>query len=751
MGWPGTSRWQSSRGDGGRRARNKFMSKPLRIIIAGNPNCGKSTIFNAITGSRQHVGNYPGVTVEKKVGSCTFDGRELEVIDLPGTYCLTAYSAEELIARNEIVDGRSGGVVVNVVDASNLERHLYLTMQLLEMKVPLVVALNMADVAERRGRRVDVAGLSEHLGVPVIPTVGSRGEGIPELLAAVAGIAAGTIPSVPATVPCPAAIEAELTTIQAALTEEPVRPSGDLRWLAIKLLEADAEICSRFAAASPALAVAQAAGGRLEKQYGQKASLLLAASRYDVVTHIDQAHVQRLQEQRYGMSDRIDRFVLHPWLGPVILLLVMYLVFWMTFVLGARCQDGLEFLLGGLKDWLSSCWPEAVAGDLHRLFIDGVVSGVGSVLVFLPNIVILFCGIAFLEDSGYMARAAFLMERTMRRVGLHGKSFMPLLTGFGCTVPAVMAARTLDNPRDRLVTILVTPLMSCGARIPIYALIIPAFFPERWQALMMVGVYLVGVALALTGALILRRVAFRGEVTPLMMELPPYHRPTTRNLLMHMWDRAGEYVRKAATLLLAVSVVLWALQNYPRKTSFSKDYAAAEVQLEKACAARVAKQPEAMETLQKQAAEDQRRLRVEKRQEEAAYTIAGRAGTLLQPVFSPLGFDSRIGTALIGAFAAKEVFVTQLGIAFGMEEDQKGDSSRQGLRSQLRQAYSPLQGLCVMLFCLISMPCISTFIITGRETGSWKWPILQLLGLTSLAYAIVFCVYHAGLLLGLGA
>jgi ferrous iron transport protein B len=727
------------------------MSKPLRIIIAGNPNCGKSTIFNAITGSRQHVGNYPGVTVEKKVGSCTFDGHELEVIDLPGTYCLTAYSAEELIARNEIVDGRSGGVVVNVVDASNLERHLYLTMQLLEMKVPLVVALNMADVAERRGRRVDVAGLSEHLGVPVIPTVGSRGEGIPDLLAAVAGIAAGTIPSVPATVPCPAAIEAELTTIQAALTEEPVRPSGDLRWLAIKLLEADAEICSRFAAASPALAVAQAAGGRLEKQYGQKASLLLAASRYDVVTHIDQAHVQRLQEQRYGMSDRIDRFVLHPWLGPVILLLVMYLVFWMTFVLGARCQDGLEFLLGGLKDWLSSCWPEAVAGDLHRLFIDGVVSGVGSVLVFLPNIVILFCGIAFLEDSGYMARAAFLMERTMRRVGLHGKSFMPLLTGFGCTVPAVMAARTLDNPRDRLVTILVTPLMSCGARIPIYALIIPAFFPERWQALMMVGVYLVGVALALTGALILRRVAFRGEVTPLMMELPPYHRPTTRNLLMHMWDRAGEYVRKAATLLLAVSVVLWALQNYPRKTSFSKDYAAAEVQLEKACAARVAKQPEAMETLQKQAAEDQRRLRVEKRQEEAAYTIAGRAGTLLQPVFSPLGFDSRIGTALIGAFAAKEVFVTQLGIAFGMEEDQKGDSSRQGLRSQLRQAYSPLQGLCVMLFCLISMPCISTVIITGRETGSWKWPILQLLGLTSLAYAIVFIVYHAGLLLGLGA
>jgi ferrous iron transport protein B len=727
------------------------MSNPLHIIIAGNPNCGKSTIFNAITGARQHVGNYAGVTVEKKTGSCTFAGRDLEVIDLPGTYCLTAYSAEELVARNEIVHGRSGGVVVNVVDASNLERHLYLTMQLLEMKVPLVVALNMADVAEQRGRRVDVAGLSEHLGVPVISTVGSRGGGIPELLTAVLGIADGTIAATPAPVPCPAAIEAELTGIQAAVAAELARPAGDLRWLAIKLLEGDAEIRGRFPGASPALAVAQASAERLQQQQGQEAGLLLAASRYDVVTHIDQAHVQRLEEHRYGLSDRIDRFVLHPWLGPVILLLVMYLVFWLTFVLGARCQDGLEFVLAWVKAWLSSCWPEAVAGDLHRLFIDGVVSGVGSVLVFLPNIVILFCGIAFLEDSGYMARAAFLMERIMRRVGLHGKSFMPLLTGFGCTVPAVMAARTLENPRDRLVTILVTPLMSCGARIPIYALLIPAFFPERWQALMMVGVYLVGVALALTGALILRRTAFRGKVTPLMMELPPYHRPTTRNLLMHMWDRAGEYVRKAATLLLAVSVVLWALQNYPRKTVFSKDYAMAAVQIEKTYATQMAAQPETAKPLQAEAAAAQRQLRVEKLQEEAAYTIAGRAGTVLQPFFAPLGFDSRIGTALIGAFAAKEVFVTQLGIAFGMEEDQKSDSSRQGLRAQLRQAYTPLQGLCVMLFCLISMPCISTFIITGRETGSWKWPVLQLLGLTSLAYAIVFSVYHAGLLLGLGA
>ena len=740
MGWPIISKLHQNN-----------MLFPMRIIIAGNPNCGKSTIFNAITGSRQHVGNYPGVTVEKKVGSCTFDGREMEVIDLPGTYCLTAYSAEELIARNEIVDGLPGDVVVNVVDASNLERHLYLTMQLLEMKVPLVVALNMADVAEQRGRRVDVAGLAGHLGVPVIPTVGSRGNGIPELLATVAGIAAGTIPSVPATVTCPAAIETELAAIQAALAEEPIRRSGNLRWLAIKLLEGDAEIRRRFDPACPALELAQASADRLKQQLGQEASLLLAACRYDMVTHIDQAHVMRLEEHRYGMSDRIDRFVLHPWFGPLILLLVMYLVFWMTFVLGKQCQDGLQFFLTSLKTWLSACWPEAVAGDLHRLFIDGVVSGVGSVLVFLPNIVILFCCIAFLEDSGYMARAAFLMERTMRRVGLHGKSFMPLLTGFGCTVPAVMASRTLDNPHDRLVTILVTPLMSCGARIPIYALIIPAFFPERWQALMMVGVYLVGVALALIGALILRRVAFRGEVTPLMMELPPYHRPTMRNLLMHMWDRAGEYVRKAATLLLAVSVVLWALQNYPRKTVFSKDYAAAAVQIEQACAVKVATRPEATASLRKQTAEDQRRLQIEQRQEKAAYTVAGRAGALLQPVFSPLGFDSRIGTALIGAFAAKEVFVTQLGIAFGMEEDKKGDSSRQGLRSQLRQAYTPLQGLCIMLFCLISMPCISTFIITGRETGSWKWPILQLLGLTSLAYVVVFCVYHAGLLLGLGA
>jgi ferrous iron transport protein B len=699
-----------------------------RIALAGNPNCGKTTLFNCLTGARQHVGNYPGVTVEKKEGKYTHAGMQVDVIDLPGTYSLTAYSPEELVARNVILD-ETPDVVVDVVDASNLERNLYLAVQFMELGVPLVIALNMTDVAEARGYRIDIPRLSSLLGVRIVPLVANRGTGISDLKDAIGeAIASPSAPPVIRYTSTPS-VQKAVDTIAASLSSQHLeRPGCPVRWQAIKLLENDTvvqdDIRARATDAESILAHARTCRDDLAAELGDDAEILVADQRYGFISGACQQAVRTTVEARHTISDRIDLVMTNRVLSIPIFLGLMYLVFKLTFALGDPFMGWIEGFFGWLGDTVTGFWPEGSESLLQSLLVDGVIGGVGGVLTFLPNIVLLFLAIALLEDSGYMARAAFIMDRLMNKIGLHGKSFIPMLIGFGCTVPAIMATRTLETRRDRLTTMLVAPLMSCGARLPIYALIIPAFFPAAWHARMLWIIYFTGIALAIVCARLLRSTLFKGDVTPFVMELPPYRLPTIRGVFVHMWERSWLYMKKAGTIILGISVIMWALATFPR-------YDAAETE-------------EASATMTEEQAE------AAARTHEAAvlsHTIAGRIGHALEPVIRPLGFDWRIGTALVGSFAAKEVFVAQMGIVYAVGE---ADEESAALRDKLRDNYSPLQAFCIMIFCLISAPCMATIAVTKRESNSWKWALFQLVGLTVLAYGITLAIYQIGTLAGIG-
>ena len=687
------------------------MKKSKVVALAGNPNSGKTTVFNQLTGSRQQVGNYPGVTVEKKEGVCRQAGEEIRVVDLPGTYSLTAYSQEERVARNFIIEQRPD-VVVAVLDASNLERNLYLAVQIMELGAPVVLAFNMSDVARARGLEFDLAEMSRLLGVPIVPTVGSRGEGMPELLAAAVRAANAGAAGRSAEIHYGTDVEQAIERIALRLESQAPRAGASrTRWTAIKLLENDAEVAQRVSSGE-IHALVKAEQERLGALLGDSPEMLIADGRYGFISGVCQETVRSTIEARHTASDRIDEIVIHRVWGLPIFLGLMYLVFWLTFTVGSPPMDWIDGLFGRLGETVAGLWPEGSESLLQSLLVDGVIAGVGGVLIFLPNILLLFLAIAILEDSGYLARAAFIMDRLMHKIGLHGKSFIPMLTGFGCSIPAIMATRTLESRRDRLTTMLVVPLVSCGARLPIYALIIPAFFPQAWRAPMLWIIYVFGIVLAILCAKLLRATLFKGESVPFVMELPPYRLPTLKGIWMHMWDRGGAYLKKAGTVILAISVVLWALTSFPKLGSVDDSLPAEE----------------------QQAAE-------------LAHTVAGRIGHALEPLIRPLGFDWRIGTAMVGAFAAKEVFVAQLGIVYSVgEADEESDS----LREKLQQNYSPLVGLCIMLFMLISAPCMATIAVTKRESNSWGWALFQLVGLTVLAYVVTLVVYQLGTWLGIG-
>ena len=687
------------------------MKTPITVALAGNPNSGKTTLFNNITGSRQHVGNYPGVTVEKKEGVCHHKGRELKIVDLPGTYSLTAYSIEEVVARNFIIDEKPD-VVIDVVDASNLERNLYLGVQLLELGVPVVFAFNMSDVAKSRGLDFDLAALSSMLGAPIVQTVGHKNSGTQELLDAAVRVADERRIAKAPKIPYGPDIEQAIAAIRRQ-AERHVKFANDTeaRWIAVKLLENDQEVVKRFPS-SDVLDTIRFEQARIEKVLGDSAEMIIADRRYGFTSGACQGAVRATVETRHTRSDLIDEIVIHRVWGLPIFLVLMYLVFWLTFTVGTPPMEWIEGFFGWLGARVTGWWPAGSDSLLKSLLVDGIISGVGGVLVFLPNILLLFLAIAVLEDSGYMARAAFMMDRVMHKIGLHGKSFIPMLTGFGCSIPGIMATRTLENRRDRLTTMLVLPLISCGARLPIYALIIPAFFPEVWHAPMLWIIYVIGIALAIICAKILRSTLFKGESVPFVMELPPYRMPTLKGVLIHMWERGSLYLKKAGTLILAVSILLWAMTSFPRLETVDPGLSAEE----------------------QQAAE-------------LSHTIAGRIGHAMEPVIKPLGFDWRIGTAMIGAFAAKEVFVAQMGIVHSVGE---ADEESESLRDKLRANYSPLVGFCIMLFMLISAPCMATIAVTKRESNSWKWALFQLGGLTVLAYVVTLIVYQIGSALGIG-
>ena len=819
------------------------MGRHITVALAGNPNSGKTTVFNNLTGARQHVGNYPGVTVEKKEGRCCHDGIDITVVDLPGTYSLTAYTAEELVARELLISDRPD-VVVDIVDASNLERNLYLAVQLIELGVPLVLALNMSDVAKARGVEFELEALSRLLGAPIVPTVGHRNRGMKELLGVVVDVALGRTSYQRPRVLYGREIEEEISRLEQCIERhEQVPETVTPRWLAVKLLEGDPEVV-RTLNSEQVQSTVEHSVQHLKRICGDSPAILIPDRRYGFISGACQEAVRATVEARHVRSDRIDAVLLNRVLGLPVFLVLMYLVFQLTFTVGAMPMGWLESGFSWLAHWLTAAWPLASGGPLQSLVVDGIIGGVGGVIVFLPNIMLLFLAIAVLEDSGYMARAAFIMDQLMHRIGLHGKSFIPMLIGFGCSVPGIMATRTLENERDRLTTILVVPLMSCGARLPIYALLIPAFFPVRWHGPMLWLIYVIGIAVAILAAKALRGSLLKGETAPFVMELPPYRWPTLRGAAVHTWERSWLYLKKAGTIILGLSIVLWFISSYPKPKAYSQDYGArrraAEAQyssrlrqlstalglvpdsgvleralnpvargsgeLTTAAAGSTDIVAERFVELCLKVEDTERRFRdtvaesgaadgnptwlalahhrdtelaeleaadsvvysavrryvedirpslvseldeieAQQQAEIMAYSAAGRLGRALEPLLKPLGFDWRIGTALIGALAAKEVFVAQLGIVYAVGD---ADERWEALRAHLREDYTPLVGFCIMIFCLISAPCMATIAVCRRESGSWRWALLQLGGLTALAYVLTLIIYQSGRALGVG-
>jgi len=721
----------------------------VTIALAGNPNSGKTTLFNAITGSQQHVGNYPGVTVEKKQGSRQHDGVDMNVVDLPGTYSLTAYSVEEVLARNFILE-ENPHVVVDIIDSSNLERNLYLATQLLELGVPLVLAFNMSDVARARGYAISVQRLSKLLGVPIVRTVGHRSTGIDRLLDTVVEVARnGQV-----------ALERQRTTDYGSELEPHVEQltaqvaqcaplARHARWFAVKLLEGDEITAKRIRQLCPEraqelLTEADHLRRHIEGLFGDAAEIILADRRYGFISGACTDSVKQTVETRHERSDRIDSVLLNRWVGLPIFLVLMYLVFQLTFWVGGPIVDlldaGKELLAEGIRSM-----GAGHGGPLISLLADGIIEGVGAVVVFVPLILLLFLGIAVLEDSGYMARAAFLLDRMMHRIGLHGKSFIPMLIGFGCTVPGVLATRTLETRRDRLTTILILPLMSCGARLPVYAMIIGALFSSRTlfyvgpleinnQGLWLMGIYLVGIVLAVIAAKVLRKTLLRGEITPLVMELPPYRMPTLKGLAVHTLQPTWYYLRKAGTIILAIVVVLWAMKTYP--------------QLPETSQARFDAQSRAILAARSAPAQTQAKLhevRLLRHRAALQHSTIGRVGRFIAPAMAPCGFDWKVSTALLGSLAAKEVFIGQMGVIYAVDTDT--GQGAQTLHDRLASTYTPLQGLCIMLFILIASPCIATVAVTVRESGSWKWAAFMWGYLTLLAWVVTAVVYQAGTLI----
>ncbi len=712
------------------------MKKHFRIALAGNPNCGKTSIFNALTGARQHVGNYPGVTVESKSGSFTLNGMEIELIDLPGVYSLSSSSPEEEVVFQEIT--KPGiDLILNVIDSSIPQRSLYLTTQLAELHLPMLFAFNMSDDAKRKGLKFDIPKLEKYLGSPIVQTIGSKTSGVRSLLDKLAvtlqNLDEHGIPMLSYGADIDDAIKCVADKIDELNIEKYQHVPS--RFFAIKLLEHDKAVQSlnEFA---PVYAEVEEQIEHLRTKHAIEADTFMADCRYAMLAGACRNTISMTQEKRREISDKIDMVMTNKFLGLPLFLAIIYVTFWFTFTCAEPFMGYIESFFGWLSELIKSVWNPEFMPYLRNLLTDGIIGGVGGVIVFLPNILFLFFAIAILEDSGYMARAAFVMDGVMRRFGLQGRSFVPLVLGFGCTVPAIMATRTIESERDRKVTIMILPLMSCGARLPIYALIIPAFFAQKYQATVMWIIYLIGVIVALIAAKVLKSTLFKGEGEIYLMELPPYRMPTLKSLMLHMWDRGRMYLQKAGTIILFTSILLYVCNTFPVKKEFSKNYEREIAKIEQSLNMTKEAKEESISTLEN-----------ERLSELMEYTVSGRIGKTLEIVFKPLGFDWKVTTAGIGALAAKEVFVSQLGILYAEGE---ADEESVPLRTQLRKNYTPLQGFCIMLFCLLSIPCLATLAITKREMNSWKMACAEAVGLFVLAYVVTFIVYNIGLILNIG-
>jgi ferrous iron transport protein B len=725
----------------------------LRIALAGNPNSGKTTLFNALTGAHHKVGNYPGVTVEKREGVRIRGERRYHFTDLPGIYSLTAYSIDEVVARDFILEEKPD-IIVDVLDSTNLERNLYLCLQFQELGIPVIGALNMSDEAEAKGIRIDDKNLSLTLGIPLVKTVGPRGLGAEALLDRIDEAAAGVYPfdRMPG---YRDEIEPLLEALQksiagsAAIGEAAAGFAAKYppRWMAVKLLEKDANAFKRLEEHPDGAAIERRAWESInwiEKHFGKDAEIIITEQRYGYIRGAVQESVHRVQTPDFSVTEAIDRVIMNRFLALPVFMLVLWGVFQLTFILGEYPMAWLEAFFGFLSSALQGFLPP---GLLRSLIVDGIIGGVGGVFSFVPLIVILFFLLSILEDVGYMSRAAFATDKLLHSFGLHGQSIFPMMLGFGCSVPAIMAARTLKSPRDRIITILITPLMSCGAKLTVHVLLAAAFFPDH-AANMVMLIYAAGVVLALCSALVLKRTVLRGDPTPFVMELPPYRAPTLRGVLWHVWGKTWQYVKKAGTIILASAILIWVLTSFP-------SYEASAEEREALREIYMAEHPRAgeagNETASAEAAGEGASTEAEAWLETAlaeaalAQSYAGRLGKFIAPVFRPLGFDWKIAAASVTGFAAKEVIVSTLGILYrvGTEEDAESEDLRDAIRKD--PAMSPLAAFVLMLFTLIIPPCFAALAAIRAEIG-WKWLGFELAFLLILGWTLCCIVYQTGVL-----
>lgn len=692
-------------------------SKIIDIALVGNPNCGKTTLFNYASGSHERVGNFSGVTVESKEARFNQSGYTFNITDLPGTYSLTAYSPEELYVRQHIME-KVPDIVVNVVDASNLERNLFLTTQLIDMDIRVVMAMNMYDEFEKEGNHLDLKAMGQLLGIPIIPTVSSKGTGIPALFDRIIEVYEDRDPMVRHIhINYGSDLERSIHRIQDLVwRDQRITDRVSSRWVSIKLLEKDEAVGDILKGSPQKEKIIQKVGEEIreiENSFREETSTLITDAKYGFISGALKETLTALRgtQSVRSSSERIDRFLTHKFLGFPIFILFLWIMFQATFSLGEYPKQGIEWLVARTGWLASSLLP---AGPVSDLIVDGIINGVGSVIVFLPNILILFFFISLMEDTGYMARAAFIMDKLMHKIGLHGQSFIPLIMGFGCNVPAIMVTRTLKDRNDRLLTMLINPFMSCSARLPVYILIAGVVFPDH-AGTAIFSLYMIGIIMAVAVSILFKKTLFKSKEAPFVLELPPYRMPTSKVIFRHMWEKGQQYLRKMGGVILVAVILIWALEYFPAGNSVSHE-------------------------------------------ERLEQSYISKIGKTIEPVIAPLGFDWRMGVSLITGAAAKEVVVSTMGVLFSPGHEQH-DGIRNTLSDHLTKAtyqsgvaagqkiFTPLTGVSYLLFILIYMPCIAVIATVKRESGSWRWALFLIFYTTLSAWIISFTVFQAGTLI----
>lgn len=717
-------------------------SKTIHLALVGNPNCGKTTLYNHASGSHERVGNYSGVTVDAREGFIRKFGYRFKIVDLPGTYSITDYTPEELYVRNHIIE-ETPDIVINVVDASNIERNLYLTTQLIDMNVKVIIALNMYDEMQKSGATLDHEALGKMLGIPIIPIIAKNGTGIDTLLQKTIDVYEDRDPIVRyISINYGTIVEKSINAIQPYIKENSsVYPQFSSRYLSIKLLEKDTEVLAKISAeCSNGKQIREGVEEEIKKietEYKETSDTVITNLKYGFIDGaLSETYREGLRENR-KKSNSIDNILTSKILGFPIFIFFMWLMFQATFTLGQIPMDWIDLWVSKLGDFVSARMPDGIFKDL---LVDGIIGGVGGVIIFLPNILILFLFISFMEDTGYMARASFLMDKIMHKMGLHGKSFIPMLMGFGCNIPAIMATRTLESRKDRVMTILAIPFMSCSARLPVYVLLISAFFTKN-QGLVLISIYFFGVFVAVLTALMSKKLIFKGQDMPFVIELPPYRMPTAKSTLIHMWNKASQYLRKMGSVILMASILIWALGYFPRNIEHAVDFE------EKIAQVRAnpswdndTKQEKITLIEHQQSAEHQKK------------SYIGQIGHFVEPVIRPLGYDWKIGVSILTGIAAKEIVVSTMGVLYQSSDT---DDATANLEKKLQEqtytsgskkgekVFTPLVAYGFMVFVLLYFPCVAAIVAVRKEAGI-RWALFVAIYTTLVAWVAAFLVYQVG-------